>query len=141
MAYIERDLLEKRLTKVGYKYLTDAEQTGTVQSDEEEDVIDTAIAFASNRIDAAICGQVDPTHAQAQQNAFLQDLCLDIAVYRAMGTGGKAVPETFVNDYLAALKQLDSLKSNRVRIPNFSYPSTVCAPKISRTPKSFNPRS
>lgn len=136
MAYCTTADIEMRLTEAGHKWAIT--KSGDVSISASQLATTTsAIVWATNRINAAICNQVEPEKAEASGNAYLKDIAVDLACYRVAGTGGRSVPKTLVDAYTAALDQLDRLQDG-AQIPSFDYPAPMNAVRVSRGPRVRN---
>lgn len=121
----------------GYTDLLDVDLDGTVESDEQTTYGSAALNYACSLIDFAICEQVNPEVAREAGNIWLKDRCIDIAVWRLMGYGGRDVPESVKVAYELTMRLLDEVKAG-AKIPGYTYPTPRNSDKVQRDVRVVN---
>lgn len=129
--------LDGWLSQVGYDDLLDADMDGTVDSGEQATYGSAALNYASSLIDGAICEQINVMTARASGNIWLKDRCIDIAVWRLFGIGGRDIPAVVQMSYEHSLQLLEGVK-NGDRIPGYDYPTPIDADQVQRRPRVVN---
>ncbi len=114
--------LQSRLTEAGLRFVADRNKSGGVSSDESADYLDTALAYASNLIDAALCGIVPPAVARAAGNAWLADRAVDLAAHRAASHGGREPPAALSDACRQAFQLLERVQQRQQCIPGLIIP-------------------
>lgn len=133
---LEADLTN-RLTDAGVKFVADRNRDSTIDAGETAAFVTTAIQYAGNIIDGYLCEQITPALARGAGNGWLRDRAVDIAAWRAASHGGRQVPKSLVDAYMAAIAELERIHSGG-RIPSFNYPGPVNARFTTKTPKVAN---
>lgn len=128
--------LQHRLTEAGLRFVADRDKSGSVSSEESADYLDTALAYASNMIDAALCGIVAPAVARAAGNAWLADRAVDLAAYRAASHGGREAPASLSDVYRDALHLLRRVQRRQQSVPGLAIPQ----PRTDGQPHTAAPR-
>ncbi len=121
----------------GYNDLLDVDLDGTVESDEQTTYGSAALNYACGLIDFAIGQQVRPEVAREAENIWLKDRCIDIAVWRLMGYGGRDVPDSVKVAYELTMKLLDEVKDG-AKIPGYTYPAPRNADRVERNVRVVN---
>lgn len=130
--------LRQWITTAGYTFVGDEDRDGTVESGEETLLIDTALSYASDLIDGYICSQINPTVARASGNSWLTHRCVDIAVWRMAGQGGRDIPVSIQLAYENTIKLLEGVRDGN-QIPGYNYSSPSNTAIRSRAPVIVNP--
>ncbi len=140
MAYYlsSTSLLKRWMTENGFQQLLDQDGDGTVEDEELSLLATSALSYASNIIDSYICGQIEPATARGSGNEWLSDRCLDLAVYRVAGQGGKAVPQSVLDAMLLSKELLEGVRDGAL-IPGYTYPSPINSIYHTRRPIVSNP--
>lgn len=125
------------LSQVGYDDLLDADVDGTVDADEQTTYGSASLNYASSLIDGAICNQLNVMTARESGNIWLKHRCIDIAVWRLFGIGGRDIPAVVQMAYEHALELLEGIK-NGDRIPGYDYPTPIDADQVNRRPRVVN---
>lgn len=124
------------LSQHGYDFALDQDNDGTVETDEQSTYGTAAIVYASNLIDGYIQKQVDPEEARAQavaSHTWLKDRCIDIAVYRMAGIGGRDIPESIQTAFENTIALLEAVRDGE-QIPGYVYPGVVNATRLTKRP-------
>ena len=129
--------LDGWLSQIGYDDLLDADMDGTVKSDEQTTYGSAALNYACSLIDGAICNQLDIMVARSSGNIWLKDRCIDIAVWRLFGYGGRDIPASVQMAYDHSLQLLEGVKDGD-RIPGYVYPTPIDARMVQRSPRVVN---
>jgi len=133
--------LDSWISQSGYDFLLDEDADGTVESDEQSTYGSTSLDYASNLIDGYICEQVDINAARAQVAAatshWLKDRCIDIAVWRIAGIGGRDIPDAIQQAYDNTIVMLEGVKGGN-QIPGYNYGGLVNAPYLQKRPVVAN---
>lgn len=127
------------ITSQGYDFVGDTDRDGEVETAETTLQIDTALAYADAIIDGFLCERMDTDDAKSQKPRWLHDRCVDIAVWRMAGQGGRDIPESIQRAYDNAIAMLEEVRGGR-QIPGLTYASPVNAPYRVRLPVVQNPR-
>lgn len=129
--------IDSWISQNGYDRLLDEDADGTVESDEQTTYGSTALDYASALIDGYIQGQVDPAEARtataASSASWLKDRCIDIAVWRIAGMGGRDIPESIQIAFDNTIKLLEGIKEGD-QIPGYVYPGLVNAVRLNKRP-------
>lgn len=135
--YCESTDVQNRLTAIGYKFVADRDQDGTVSSAELASYITSAIDWAGSVLDDALADQIEPADARSQGSTILKHLCVDLACYRATGHGGRKPPESIEDAYDDAMERVDRISEGR-KVADLTYPRTRGGHE-SRMPRALNP--
>lgn len=140
-AYCTATDVQNRLTEVGYKFIADRSRNGTVSAEEVAAYITPAIEWAGVQIDRYVMRFVTPSQARGSSNDYLKYLAVDLACYRACGTGGRGIPESITEAHDNAMEKLREIEDANGGIPSFlaGYP-TKGPQRSTRFPRAVNPR-
>lgn len=108
--YTTQAAVKKRATANGWRHLADRDHDGVVSSAESGEV-DAAIAWAGRKIDYALAPNILPSDARSQGNGHLDDIAVDLSVYRLFTNGGDDVPVSIREAFDAAEEQLRRIKA------------------------------
>lgn len=132
--YAERTRLEKRLTDAGVKFVANRNRDSLTSDTEKEDTLDEGLRVASNRIDAALIGQIDVAIARSQACDVLSDICVDLAAAYCAGLGGRTVPESLKDSKTDAESLLQRFEAG-FRVPGLTYPTPINTEYTHRLPR------
>lgn len=133
--------VRKRLTTAGRRFLADRDRDGTVSSAEVADLITENIGIAGRVIDAHLSRRYGNINSiRGQQVGYLRDLCIHIAVWGIVSTGGRdKMPETLQLAYDKALESLESIRDGQMDVPGLISEVPVYGPGITtKTPRIAN---
>lgn len=136
--YTSQAAVKKRATVNGWKYVADRDHDGVVSSTESGEV-DAAIAWAGRKIDYALAPKIEPADARAQANDHLNDLCLDLSIYRLFTNGGDDAPQSIVDAFAAAEEQLRRIKGGE-GVPGLEIVPPWNATTGGKVPRGYMPR-
>ncbi len=131
--YCTDDDVRKRLTTAGRKFLADRNRNGTVSDAEIADTITEGIQIAGRTIDAHLVRRYGNVNAiRAAQIGWLRDLCIHLAVWHIVSTGGReSMPTPLQVAYDKAIESLESIRDGQMDVPGLVAESTVNAPNQS----------
>ncbi len=135
--YVELTELMGWLSINGYNDLLDVDLDGIVENNEQSTYGSQALNYACSLIDFAICGQVKPEMARTTGNIWLKDRCIDLAVWRLMGYGGRDIPVSVQQAYEHTLQMLAQVKDGD-KIPGYTYPTPINSEKVQRGARVVN---
>ena len=119
--YCTPDLVRQRLTSGGYLFFADENQNGQPEQSEIDDNINSAIRTAGRMIDEVLENAGCPTGtARGQGNLWLQDIAVDLAVFRVSTNGGREVIDGFKVAYDEAQAALTRIRSG-MKVPGLKY--------------------
>ena len=133
--YITSTMVKDRLTAIGYQFAADSDDDGTVHNNEESSTITPSIKYAGALVDEAVTAYLEPEAARSQNNQWLMDRCLDIAVVYALETGGREVPKHLRDRHDFSIERLEQLRDEGLRVPGL-----VLETATDSTQSPFKPR-
>lgn len=111
--------VRKRLTTAGRKFLADRNRDGSVSSDEITDLITENIGIAGRTIDAHLVRRYgNVSSIRGQQIGWLRDICIHLAVWGIVSTGGReTMPTPLQAAYDKAIESLEAIRDNTMDVP------------------------